>query len=263
MVNKRPNNWNDVTVAQFVELYSLQQDDFKTEDEYNIHLLSILTDTSIEELEELSIDEYEELLGNILFIKQLPIKQPQIVITTEAGKLYLKDQFNTLTIGEFIDLENLFTQSYIKNLPTILAILYRQKDIKNSLLFLDTYEPYGDWIFHRAPLFYDLSINQVYGVCNQYLEFRTDLFEKYSGLFDESSNDEENGEEFDENESVIARAERRKEEAKQKTIKKWGWDIFLLRLAKNDPIKLEEATGMPLIQALNILSMKKELGLQD
>lgn len=261
MVNSRPNSWNEITVAKFVELYSLNRDEFKTEDEYNIHLLSILTDTDVEELEEIEFEEYENLLRSISFIRTLPSKPPKHYVKTEAGLLHLKDNFNTLTIGEFVDLENLFTQGYIKNLPIILAILYRQKDIKKSLLYLDRFEPYGDWIFHRAQLFYDLPITEVYGICNKYLEFRTDIFEKYSGLFDEVGDDSE--EAFDENESVIARAEKRKEEARQKSLKKWGWDVFILRLAQNDPIRLDEATKIPLLQALNILAMKKELGIQE
>jgi hypothetical protein len=139
--------------------------------------------------------------------------------------------------------------------------LYRQKDIKNSLLFPDTFEPYGNWIYHRESLFNNISVGDVFGVVQTFIDFRTNLLEQYDGLFDTGISQEE--EEFDVNESVIERAEKRKEEDRQKKLMKWGWDIFLLRLAQNDSTKMDSVTTMPLLQALNILSMKRELEIND
>jgi len=252
-----PKSWNDISVSQYQEIYDTENN----EGGFNIHLLSVIADISVEEIEELPYDEYVQMFDDISFINTPPRSIPKPFITTPAGLLYLINDLNQIQLGEFIDLENLFTQGFIKNIQVILAILYRQKEMKKSLLYVDEYEKYGDWIFHRAPLFNDININDVYGVIPKYLEFRTNILESYSGLFDESGSDEE--EEFDPNESVIARSERRKEEGRQKSLKKWGWDIFLLKIAQNDPTKLDLATKMPLLQALNILSMKKELGLPD
>ena len=65
------------------------------------------------------------------------------------------------------------------------------------------------------------------------------------------------------NESIISKSQRINEEKRQKSLKKWGWDIFLLRLAQNDSTKISKVTSMQLLQAFNVLSMKKELGLPD
>jgi len=188
----------------------------------------------------------------------MPNKIPKPYIETKAGKLYLKDNFNELTIGEFIDIENLLTQNYIQNINLLLSIFYRQKTDNSSLLFLDAFEKYGNWIYHRAPLFNNVSILDVYGVINKYLIFRKDFFERYAGLFDDSVVDEEDIDETD----SISKSEKMKDEEKQKNIKKWSWDLLIYKLSKNDPIKFEEATTMSVIQAFNIFSMKKELGLE-
>lgn len=262
MLNKKPRSWSDINVSQYKEIFKLKRDDFEEEDEYNIHLLSIVTDTSIEEIEEIDFDDYQFLLSSISFVYYPPTRPCKEVIQTSAGPLYYLKDYNTISIGEFIDLENLFTNNIIDNLSTIFSIVYRVKDIKNSLLFLDTFEPYGDWIFHRSPLFDGISINEVYGIINDYIAFRSAFYENYEGLFDGTPSDD--GEEtYDENQSVLSRAENAKEEQRQKSLHKWGWDLFLYKLTKNDPTKMEEVTKMPLIQAMNILSMKKELGLPD
>jgi hypothetical protein len=259
MINKQPKSWREVTISQFIEI-NLTSQKLK-EDECDIHLLSILCDTSIDELEELPYDEYVKLIDSSSFVYTTPSNYIKQVIDTEAGKLYYINNLYNITIGEYIDLENLFTKGFIENFRLILSILYRQKDIKNSLLFPDTFEPYGNWIYHRESLFNNISVGDVFGVVQTFIDFRTNLLEQYDGLFDTGISQEE--EEFDVNESVIERAEKRKEEDRQKKLMKWGWDIFLLRLAQNDSTKMDSVTTMPLLQALNILSMKRELEIND
>lgn len=255
-----PTSWEGITVSQFKELFSFNEKDFENLEEYYMQILSILCDVPVSEIQELDYDFLYEAVKKISFMNTLPNKTPKPYIKTDYGDLYLNDNFYKITIGEFIDIENLIQSGYIENLNALLTIFYRQKNIKNNPFFLDTYEPYGDWIYHRAPLFDFIKINDVYGVINKYSNFRKDFFERYSGLFDDSNEDEDvNSEE--ENDS-ISKSEKMKEDEKRKNIKKWSWDVLIYRLAKNDPLKFEEATTMSLIQAFNIFSMKKELGLE-
>lgn len=265
MLKNPCNNWNRVTIPQFIELYPLEPIEFKSDDERNIHFLSILNDIPPEEIEEFDYNDYNNAIESLLFVNKFPIKAPKLSISTPAGILYLMDDLNQITIGEFIDLENLFTQGYIKNLQVILAILYRQKEIKNSLLYLDTFEEYGDWIYHRTSLFDDITVNDVYGIIPKYLSFRTNLYDKYQGLFDDNatnSNEESDEELIISNETITSRSERIKEEQRNKNLSKWNWDFFLYKLSKEDPTKLIESTKMSLLQALNILSMRKELSIE-
>lgn len=253
-----PTSWDGVTVSQFKEIFSFKESDFDNIEEYFMQILSILSDVSISDIEEMDYEFLMESIQKVFFINTLPNKPAKPYINTDHGMLYLKDDFNRLTIGEFIDIENLMQGNYIENLNLILGIFYRQKDIKNSPFYLDTYESYGDWIYHRASLFEYIYINDVFNVINKYLIFRKDFFERYAGLFDDSTVDEEDIDEVD----SISKSEKMKDEEKQKNIKKWSWDLLIYRLAKNDPIKFEEATTMSVIQAFNIFSMKKELGLE-
>lgn len=258
MVNIIPNSWNDVSVSRFQELYEIE--DIDGEDEKNNLLLSILCDTALDEIENLDYKEYELLINKLSFINQLPNRTAKDFIHTEAGTLFRITNLSTITLGEFIDLENLITSNHIKNLKSILSIFYRQI-IKSEqpLLFQDRLEEYGNWIFHREPLFDDVRIIDVYGVIQEYLEFRKDLYERYEGLFDGDGT--VNEEPIDENESIISKAERMKEEKKQNSLKKWNFDLILYRLSKQNPLKIDETAKMPVIQAFNVLSMCKELKL--
>jgi len=261
MVNIIPNSWSDVSVSRFQELYELEE--ITDDDDKNDLLLSILCDTSIDEIQALDYVDYQTILDKLTFINKLPNRIPKDYIHTNGIKLYKLINLSTISLGEFIDLENLITSNHIQNLRTILSIFYRQL-IKSEqpLLYPDKYEEYGDWIFHRESLFDDVRIIDVYGVIQEYLDFRKELYERYEGLFDGDGTDNNEDEPIIENESIISKAERIKEEKKQKSLKKWNFDLILYRLSKQNPLKIDETAKMPVIQAFNVLSMCKELNLE-
>lgn len=259
MLNKEPKSWGDITVNQFIELSQFNIEDFSNEDELNLYYLSLLTDTSSTIIEDLPFEKFESLLKQFEFVKRLPIRQPSQLIQTPAGPLYYIQDFNQLEIGAFIDLEHFITNDHIANLKIILSIFYRQKTIHNSPLILDEFEPYGNWIYKRAELFDDISIAEVYQVIPLYFKFREEFFKRYDGLL--GGPVDEDDDEPIQGESIIARSERIKQKEKEKSIQKWGWDLFLYQLANNDISKINQVTNTNIIQAFNLLSMKRELGL--
>lgn len=248
-------NLTKITIEQYLEAKKLDSES----ENYSIELLSILLDISIDEVEELDFEIFEKLIQQTKKIDvQNKIAKSKIHILGED--LYLIDNLYSITLGEFIDLENLFSQDYIINLPTILAILYRKKIINNSPWILDEQEPYGNWIFHRAPLFNEILINDIYGVIPKYVSFRDELYAKYEGLFEPNEPDNEEEEVIDTDN--LARMEMAKEDEKQKNIKKWGWDAFVFKLAGHNPLQLEQTYKIPLLMAFNLAAMTKELGIE-
>jgi hypothetical protein len=256
------NNWKEVTVEQFINLTKLIPENYSTDELFYIDALSILDDYSNEEIEQMDYQTFQTLISELSFLKTTPVKKPAPIIFVNSKKLKLIDDFNYLSVGEFIDLEHFFSNDYYLNLTNILAIVYRiYNEHQDKEWFPDQIEPYGNYIFHRAPYFNSISINNVYGVIAKYIDWRNQLFETYDGLFDGVSDDDDNDEFLNDNESIVSKSERIKEQKKQQAIKKWGWDIFLLRLANNDITKVEAVTKINLIQALNTLSCKKELNI--
>lgn len=261
-MNQQPKSWNDVSVAQYKEIYSIDRGDYNLMEKYQIQIFSILSDTEPEYFEDVSYPEFTKIQESFSFIQYKPTRPPSQKILTPAGELFLYDDFKKYTIGEWIDLEHFHKDSIEENLGIICTIFYRQLlPNPNPLLFTNKYEPYGDWIYLRESLFDSVPVGIVYGITTKFLEFRETLYADYSGLFDDVP--EESDDDIDPNESIIEKAKRIQEEQKDKLSEKWGWDLLLYRLAKMENKSIQEVTGMPLIQALNMLSMKKEMKLPD
>lgn len=238
---KKPKSWSDITINQFKEIKS---SDIDLKDE--ILMLSIILDIPINELESMDIKDLIPLTQGLSFLTTELPKIPKNEIIVKNETFYLKD-LNTLTVGEFIDLEHFFTNDYVENLGIIVSILYRRRIISDDIFSIPELENYGNWIYHRDSIISnEVGVGDVFGIVSKYLSYRKNLFELYEGLFDGDSDDEEDDEEI-------------KNPKEKDNTKKWGWDILLLKLANNDVLKIEEATHIPIIQALNTLSMKKEL----
>ncbi len=250
-----PDNWGGISISQYLEINELIKLELP-QTNYFIELISLLADVPISDVEELSYNEFMLCIKSLDFLQHKPNRQHSQSLATKFGNLYFIESFNKLEIGAFIDLEHFFSIDYIGNLKTILAILYRRKTFNDSPFILDEFEEYGDWIFHRESLFDEISILEVYNIIPAYFKFREDFFEKYDGLLGGPVEDDEPIE----GESIISRSERIKENERQKSINKWGWDMFLYQLANNDVSRINEATKINLVQAFNSLSMKRELG---
>jgi len=237
-----PKNWSQLTTEQFIELKELNEESFGSLFLYNLELLSIATDTDIEELEELEPEVIVDYIYKLNFLRHEPSKQA----TQKINNLHFKP-FIELKLGEFIDLEYYFSNNFVKNLTTICAICYRRQGINDwSDLFL---EPYNFNPADRKDWFSDLPISQTYGVIPEYLAFRSQLMESYENLF--MPDIEETDEELD--------PEDLKEEEEEKKVKKWGWEKVIYDLAGEDITKADQITDLPLIMVLNFMSMKHEL----
>jgi hypothetical protein len=247
---KLPSSWDEISLSQFIELKKLDEVD-SSFFVRNIDIFSIITDTdsSDEYWEDMDITEVEGLVKYLKWLEIIPSTEPK----TKIDEFILKD-INKLTFGEFIDLEHFFMADYIENLNSIVAILYRRKLASTDYFTNDKLEPYGNWLHHRATIMNDaVGVGDVFGIVNKYLSFRANIFKLYEGLFDGG------GEDIDEED--IDEEETKKPKEKDNS-GKWGWDIMLLKIANNDALKIEEASNIPLIQAFNVLAMRKELKIE-
>ncbi len=99
-----PKHWNQISVSQFLEIRSLSSEDGMFN--YQIDVLSALTDSNISDFEELDIDELGELTKQIKWVQSDPSRRYK----SKLDKYVLKS-FSKLSLGEFIDLEHYFSNS--------------------------------------------------------------------------------------------------------------------------------------------------------
>jgi hypothetical protein len=239
-----PKNWHPITTNQFAELKELKEEDFGSLFLYNLELLSIVTDTDPEELEDLEPEQLVDYVYQLNFLRHEPSKSA----VKQIGLLQFKP-FSLLTLGEFIDLEYYFANDFVKNLTNICGLCYRKKKVNEWNI--EEFEPYRFNPVDRAELFELESIATTYGVIPEYLLFRDEIMKAYENLF--MPDVEETDEELD--------PEDAKEEQEEIRFKKWGWEKVIFDLAGEDITKTDHITDLPLIMVLNHLSMRKELNL--
>ena len=132
-----PKNSGSISVAQYVELLELNPEDFDSSFEFQIERLSIILDEDAEYLEDnLNIEELSDLNSSTAWVKGR-IKGEFL---EQYGEFKFKP-LEKLTLGEFIDLENLFSKGYYLNIKKILAILYRR--IAEDQFKNEYFEPYN------------------------------------------------------------------------------------------------------------------------
>ena len=241
--NKLPKAWNQITIESFIELRTLSDEDGVFN--YQIDVLCTLLDCYPEDLDDITIEELEDLLIEVKFIKDEPLKNYK----KEIGVYKLKP-FNKITLGEFISLESYFSDNYIQKLLNIVAILYRRVRVNEyGDNVLETYNYHSN---DRLDWFLDFPITDVYGLLPEYIKFRDDIIDQYKNLMSESYEDD-----FETDSTLDA--EEQKEIEEEKKQKKWAWEQLIWSLCNEDLTKFHAVCELPLILVFNFLGMKKEL----
>lgn len=244
------NNWDDVSVDQFIQLKSVEESDFHSILSFRMEQLFILTDTTIDDDVWENVDT-NQLQGMFDQMKWLNF-QPSINFSPDILSYHFKP-LNTLTLGEFIDLEYLFNINYLTKLPEICAILYRQN--KPNEWGHTEIEPRTYNESERANEFLEVKITQVYGVIQAFLTFKKKFMDGFENLFEEPDTDGE----------VVTdeplTAEEIAADKKEKALAKWGWERVIYHFAQTHSLTFEQVTELKLIFVFNQLSMMHELKL--
>ena len=241
--NKLPKAWNQITIESFIELRTLSDEDGVFN--YQIDVLCTLLDCYPEDLDDITIEELEDLLMEVKFIRDEPHKNYK----KEIGVYKLKP-FNKITLGEFISLESYFSDNYIEKLLNIVAILYRRVRVNEwGDNILESYNYHSN---DRLDWFLDFQITDVYGLLPEYIKFREDIIDQYKNLMSESYEDD-----FETDSTLDA--EEQKEFEEEKKQKKWAWEQLIWSLCNEDLTKFHAVCELPLILVFNFLGMKKEL----
>lgn len=254
-------NWNQVTLKKYLEFheYCVSMNEFDVE-QFDINTISFFEDIPSDEIEDFSVEDYQALQKKYAFARRLPLDIYEHSVETPAGKLYIIEDLNTISIGEYIDLGVFISQGKINNLSILCSILYRQKTNKNPLLYNDELEPYGNWIYKRTPLFDEVPVQSVFGIIKKITSFQETLFENYPNLISKKR-DEEPIDYTGLSKADIIELENdlKNEEARDQ----FGWDLFIYRLSKMNNCTFEQATTIPLLQAFGLRSMQLAFKLPD
>ena len=131
---KLPKSWQDISIGTFQQLHKLTEPTFENQ----IATLAVLTDKSVEDIEELSIREITDAIAKLSWMSQLPtakdFKKFRHGLTTYK---FVASQ-HELAAHQFIAVQDLFGQAdnWVGNLHKIMAALavkyrfFRKSEIK-------------------------------------------------------------------------------------------------------------------------------------
>jgi hypothetical protein len=248
VLNQLPNNWNSITVPQYLEIKDLESEDL-IGTELLLEQVAILlnTDTEDPNINSIDIDELFEILDRLKFLANEPPSN-HVRINTELKPI----DFNELVLGEFIDIEHYITDPMI-NIHIILAIIHKKwsKDEWDN----DIYEPYNYDINKRAEEFIEIPVTTAIFWIRKYIVWKEEFMKTYENLFE----DPDVGKEFEEEQEELVGydlVEYKKTLMIQRQKAKFGWENTIYGLAKGDITKFNDIFGQKLILVFNILNMK-------
>lgn len=239
---KIPEGWHEISVDEFLEIHQNKIDDEKTFFETQVALLGIICGVEDEYFDELYVDELNELISSIKWVKSQPSEDFSNII----NEYYFKP-LNKITVGEFLDVQHFLAEDYYKNLSIICSILYKKQKVSEFGNII--WEPYGEVdIWDRAKYFNNMPITGVFGIINHFIKWREEIMTIYKNIFNPIIEEDEDYEPTPED--LI-------EEEKEKELEKFSWQFLLDELANYDITKIDTITDLPLIQVLNYLTQKK------
>jgi hypothetical protein len=239
-----PKKWSDITLEQFIEISEIDKE--QGANGYNSELISIVTDMTYDEIDELDLDEMVQMVADMKWSNTQPSKQYKHELLGMKIKPLSK-----LCLFEYIDLDYYFNDNYHTNLDKICAILYRQSNVNEwGEVVL---EPYEYDINVRAEKFLDLPITEVYGIVAEFLKFKEIFLDVYKNLFGEAE------EELTADDKAAMEPDEIKEVEAEVKNNKWSWERMIYGLTDGDITKSEAVGALPLTYVFNMLGMKKEL----
>ena len=160
---KLPTSWDEVSVAQYSKLMLAIEKEGTTEIELMIKSLEALVGIDGGILSRVPIKMLREAykqLGELT--SNMPSNELSRVVEIDGIEYGIIPDFNELTLGEFVDLDNYLQDNY-NNLNKIFAVLYRPVIERDGNSY--NIEPYSlKNISDRRELFNNrLSIDTVYG----------------------------------------------------------------------------------------------------
>lgn len=160
---KLPTSWDEVSLGQYAKLMIAVDKDDISEIELMVSSLEALADIPAGLLTKVPIKLLREAYNQLAELTStLPNKELSRVIEIDGIDYGFIPDFDELSLGEFVDLDNYLQDSY-HNLSKIFAVLYRPiKDRKGEQYIIEDYELKD--IQKRRELFSKrLSMDTIYG----------------------------------------------------------------------------------------------------
>lgn len=150
------DSWSDVTLEKWMQVIDIETGSKTKEAEETIAAFSDIPKKLVKEL---SLKDVAVIMGKIA---ELQAKQETIlrkVIEIDGVEYGMHPDLNSITLGEYADIETMIKNGLEQNMPEVMAILFRPITERNGDVY--TIEAYNGEISIRAEEMKKMSAEQV------------------------------------------------------------------------------------------------------
>ena len=132
------NNWEDVTLESWLKLIDFQKGSKSKEALDTIKELSNIPKDLINQLE---LKDVALIMGKVAELQQKQNSSLKRIIEIDDKRYGFHPDLDSITLGEYADLESFIKADIQKNLPELCAVLYRPiVDEKNDIYTIEAYD---------------------------------------------------------------------------------------------------------------------------
>jgi len=150
------NSWSDVTLSTWLQLIDFETG---TKTEEATETIAALSDIPKKLVKELALSDVAAIMSKIGELQAKQDTKLKRLIEINDVEYGFHPDLNSITLGEYADIEHFIKNGIDKNLPELISVLYRPvKEKKNDIYIIDAYD--GD-IRLRAEEMKQMSAEQV------------------------------------------------------------------------------------------------------
>tara|TARA_R110000787_G_C13256616_1_gene430013 strand:- start:81 stop:722 length:642 start_codon:yes stop_codon:yes gene_type:complete len=165
------DSWADVTLEKWIEIIDIETESKTKEAEETIAAFSDIPKKLVKEL---PLKDVAIIMGKIA---ELQVEQDTLlrkVVEIDGVEYGMHPDLDSITLGEYADIETMIKNGLEKNMPELMAILFRPvKERSGSVYTIDAYD--GE-ITIRADQMKKMSAEQVQGCLVFFWHFVTALY---------------------------------------------------------------------------------------
>ena len=150
------NSWSDVTLETWLKLIDFETG---TKTEEATETIAALSDIPKQLVKELALSDVAAIMSKVGELQQQQDTKLKRIITINEVEYGFHPDLDSITLGEYADIEQFIKNGVDKNLPELISVLYRPIKLKKNDIYI--VEPYDGDIRLRAEEMKQMSAAQV------------------------------------------------------------------------------------------------------
>ena len=150
------NSWSDVTLETWLKLIDFETG---TKTEEATETIAALSDIPKQLVKELALSDVAAIMSKVGELQQQQDTKLKRIITINEVEYGFHPDLDSITLGEYADIEQFIKNGVDKNLPELISVLYRPIKLKKNDIYI--VEPYDGDIRLRAEEMKQMSAEQV------------------------------------------------------------------------------------------------------